>query len=154
MNKKNYKILLDTSFLLPFMGFKTDEVVMNCIEKLRDYEVYYSELSILEALWKITKKIRELSSGQNYNRNDVVEIVVNGIRAIRRDLNRAEIAEEAVKEAIKLYMLGHRDLIDNILYGITATQEDMKFLTIDESLKAFIKSRNLRSDVFIEPLDL
>jgi predicted nucleic-acid-binding protein len=131
------------------MGFKTDEVVMNCIEKLRDYEVYYSELSILEALWKITKKIRELSSGQNYNRNDIVEIVVNGIRAIRRDLNRAEIAEEAVKEAIKLYMLGHRDLIDNILYGIAATREDMKFLTIDESLKAFIKSRNLRSDVFI-----
>lgn len=149
MNKKNYKILLDTSFLLPFMGFKTDEVVMNCIEKLRDYEVYYSELSILEALWKITKKIRELSSGQNYNRNDIVEIVVNGIRAIRRDLNRAEITEDAVKEAIKLYMLGHRDLIDNILYGIAATREDMKFLTIDESLKAFIKSRNLRSDVFI-----
>jgi predicted nucleic acid-binding protein len=131
------------------MGFKTDEVVMNCIEKLRDYEVYYSELSILEALWKITKKIRELSSGQNYNRNDIVEIVVNGIRAIRRDLNRAEITEDAVKEAIKLYMLGHRDLIDNILYGIAATREDMKFLTIDESLKAFIKSRNLRSDVFI-----
>jgi predicted nucleic acid-binding protein len=131
------------------MGFKTDEVVMNCIEKLRDYEVYYSELSILEALWKITKKIRELSSGQNYNRNDIVEIVVNGIRAIRRDLNRAEITEDVVKEAIKLYMLGHRDLIDNILYGIAATREDMKFLTIDESLKAFIKSRNLRSDVFI-----
>jgi predicted nucleic acid-binding protein len=131
------------------MGFKTDEVVMNCIEKLRDYEVYYSELSILEALWKITKKIRELSSGQNYNRNDIVEIVVNGIRAIRRDLNRAEITEDVVKEAIKLYMLGHRDLIDNILYSIAATREDMKFLTIDESLKAFIKSRNLRSDVFI-----
>ena len=154
MNKKNYKILLDTSFLLPFVGFKTDEVVMNCIEKLRDYEVYYSELSILEALWKVTKKMRELSSGQNYNRDDIVEIVVNGIRAIRRDLNRAEITEEAVKEAIKLYMLGHRDLIDNILYGITATQGDMKFLTIDESLKAFIKSRNLKSDMFIEPLDL
>lgn len=51
-------------------------------------------------------------------------------------------------------MLSHRDLIDNILYGITATQEDLKFLTIDESLKAFIKSRNLKSDMFIEPLDL
>jgi predicted nucleic acid-binding protein len=154
VNRKNYKILLDTSFLLPFMGFKTDEVVMNCIEKLRGYEVYYSELSILEALWKVTKKMRELSSGQNYSRDDIVEIVVNGIRAIRRDLDRAEITEEVVKEAIKLYMLGHRDLIDNILYGITATQEDVKFLTIDESLKTFIKSRNLRSDVFIMPLDL
>jgi hypothetical protein len=54
-----------------------------------------------------------------------------------------------VKGAIKLCMLGHRDLIANILYGITATQEDMKFLIIDEALKAFIKSRNLRSDVFI-----
>jgi hypothetical protein len=59
-----------------------------------------------------------------------------------------------VKEAIKLYIFGHRDLIDNILYGITTTQEDMKFLTIDESLKAFIKNRNLKSDVFIEPFDL
>ena len=154
MNKKNYKILLDTSFLLPFIGFKTDEVVMNCIEKLKEHEVYYSELSILEALWKITKKIRELSSGQDYNRNNIVEVVANGIRAIRRDLNRAEITEEAVKEAIKLYVLGHRDLIDNILYSITITQEDVKFLTIDESLKTFIKSRNLRSDVFIMPLDL
>jgi hypothetical protein len=37
------------------MGFKTDEVVMNCVEKLREHEVYYSELSILEALWRITK---------------------------------------------------------------------------------------------------
>jgi len=135
------------------MGFKSDEVVMNCVEKLREHEVYYSEISILEALWRITKK-RELSSGQDYNRNNIVEVVVNGIRAIRRDLNRAEITEEAVKEAIKLYVLGHRDLIDNILYSITITQEDVKFLTIDESLKAFIKSRNLKSDMFIEPLDL
>jgi predicted nucleic acid-binding protein len=155
VNKKNYKILLDTSFLLPFIGFKTDEVVMNCIEKLKEYEVYYSELSILEALWKITKKIRELSSGQNYNnKNIIVEAVINGVKLIKRDLNKAEITEKSVKEAIKLYILGHRDLIDNILYGITATQEDMKFLTIDESLKAFIKNRNLKSDVFIEPFDL
>jgi hypothetical protein len=96
VNKKNYKILLDTSFLPPFIGFKTDEVVMNCIEKLKEYEVYYSELSILEALWKITKKIRELSSGQNYNnKNIIVEAVINGVKLIKRDLNKAEITEKS-----------------------------------------------------------
>jgi len=52
------------------------------------------------------------------------------------------------------YRLDVRPYPINLLYGITATQEDMEFLTIDESLKAFIKSRNLKSDMFIEPLDL
>jgi hypothetical protein len=52
------------------------------------------------------------------------------------------------------YRLDVRPYPINLLYGTTATQEDMKFLTIDESLKAFIKSRNLKSDMFIEPLDL
>jgi hypothetical protein len=69
---------------------------MNCIEKLKEYEVHYSELSILEALWKITKKIRELSSGQNYNnKNIIVEAVINGVKLIKRYLNKAEITEKS-----------------------------------------------------------
>jgi len=155
VNRRDYKILLDTSFLLPFIGFRTDEAVMNSIEKLRGYRVYFSEISILEALWKIVKKIREASSGEGYSdKNHVVEAVVEGVRVIRRDFNKAEITEKAVREAVKLYLLGHRDLVDNILYGIAVTQGDMRFLTIDEKLKDFVKSRNLETRVFIEPADL
>ena len=155
MNKRDYKILLDTSFLLPFIGFRTDEAVMNSIEKLRGYRVYFSEISILEVIWKIVKKIREVSSGEGYSdKNHVVEAVIEGVRVIRRDFNKAEITEKAVREAVKLYLLGHRDLVDNILYGIAVTQGDMKFLTIDEKLKDFVKSRNLETHVFIEPADL
>jgi predicted nucleic acid-binding protein len=155
VNKRDYKILLDTSFLLPFIGFRTDEAVMNSIEKLRGYRVYFSEISILEALWKIVKKIREASSGEGYSdKNHVVEAVIEGVRVIRRDFNKAEITEKAVREAVKLYLLGHRDLVDNILYGIAVTQGDMRFLTIDEKLKDFVKSRNLETRVFIEPADL
>jgi predicted nucleic acid-binding protein len=155
LNKRDYKILLDTSFLLPFIGFRTDEAVMNSIEKLRGYRVYFSEISILEVLWKIVKKIREASSGEGYSdKNHVVEAVIEGIRVIRRDFNKAEITEKAVREAVKLYLLGHRDLVDNILYSITVTQGDMRFLTIDEKLKDFVKSRNLETRVFIEPADL
>jgi PIN domain nuclease of toxin-antitoxin system len=46
--------------------------------------------------------------------------------------------------------MGHRDLIDNLLYSIAASQ-DIKFLTIDEKLKNFIKKH---ADIFISPSDI
>jgi hypothetical protein len=50
---------------------------MVSIGKLKDYEVYYSELSILEVPWKNAKRIREVSSVRNDNsRNNIVVIVV------------------------------------------------------------------------------
>ena len=59
MNKKDYQILLDTSFLLPFLGFKTDDIIINTLPKLRRYYLYYSDLSLLEALWKISKIVKK-----------------------------------------------------------------------------------------------
>ncbi len=52
------KILLDTSFLLPILGFKTSNKIMNSFKKLSNYELYYSDISVLEALWKIIKSIK------------------------------------------------------------------------------------------------
>jgi PIN domain nuclease of toxin-antitoxin system len=46
--------------------------------------------------------------------------------------------------------MGHRDLIDNLLYSIAVSQ-DIKFLTIDEKLKNFIKKY---ADIFISPSDI
>jgi len=43
------KVLLDTSLLLPTLGIdvvKADKI----LKKLRDYELYYSDFSILECL--------------------------------------------------------------------------------------------------------
>jgi hypothetical protein len=37
-------------------------------------------------------------------------------RVIRNTMNNVAIDEEAVREAISIYNLGHRDMIDNLLY--------------------------------------
>lgn len=142
MSRKNLQILLDTSFLLPFLGIDVGEVIAGALHKLRDYELYYSELSLLEALWKIVKVVSF----------DKLDIVLEGLTLIRRDLRLAQVDEKAVRTALELYKLGHRDLIDNLLYGISLSQ-NLKFLTIDRELVSFVKSNNY-PDTFISPIEL
>ena len=53
MSKKSYRnndkrLLLDTSFLLPILGFETSNVILKTFEKLGFYTLYYNELSLLE----------------------------------------------------------------------------------------------------------
>lgn len=42
-----------------------------------------------------------------------VEIVSNGLQLLSKTINRVYIDENAVKTALSLYILGHKDLIDN-----------------------------------------
>ncbi len=51
------RLLVDTSFLLPAMGIDTDREVVEAISHFYTAEIYYSEVSILEAMWKIVKVI-------------------------------------------------------------------------------------------------
>ena len=60
--------------------------------------------------------------------------------------------DRAVELALSLYALEHRDLVDGLLYGI-AVSRGMKFLTIDEALKKFVREHGY-ADVFIGPKDL
>ena len=138
------KLLLDTSFLLPVLGFETSKVVMDSLPKLRNYTLYYSDLSILEALWKIIKVINE---------PDEVRRVADGIKAIRDSMNNIAITEEAVEEAIKMYRQGHKDMIDNILYSL-AKSKSIKLLTVDKELIKFVKERKLGEEFIALPTDL
>ena len=128
MSRKSLRILLDTSFILPFLGFKTSEAVMKALPRLRGHELYYSDLSILEALWKVVKVVK---------REDLA-IVLEGLKLLKRDLNCVRVDEKALETALNLYTAGRRDLIDNMLYGISLSQ-DLKLLTIDGELKDFAK---------------
>jgi len=142
VSRKDLQILLDTSFILPFLGIDVGEVIAGVLHRLRDYELYYSELSLLEALWKIVKVVSF----------DKLDIVLEGLTLIRGDLRLAQVDEKAVRTALELYRLGHRDLIDNLLYGISLSQ-NLKFLTIDRELVSFVKSNNY-PDTFISPIEL
>jgi hypothetical protein len=52
-------VLLNTSFLTPFLGLATDEAMMESLPRLKEMELFYSELSILEAMWKIAKVVKK-----------------------------------------------------------------------------------------------
>ncbi len=52
----NKEILVDTSFLLPALGIDVEEIVYQAIKKFKKYNVYYLDVSLLEAMWIILKK--------------------------------------------------------------------------------------------------
>ncbi len=148
MNKRDSqsdKLLLDTSFLLPIMGFETSKDVMDSFKKLGRYSLYYNDISILEALWKIVKTI-------DGSEEKLVRIM-EGIRAIRNTMNNVAIDEEAVRMAIAIYNLGHRDIIDNLLYSL-ARRNRLKLLTVDKELIRFIDKQGLPREAIVTPDEL
>ncbi len=149
MNRKNSsinnRILLDTSFLLPILGFETSNEIMEAFHKLGFYELYYSDISLLEALWKIVKTIR--------GSEEEITRIKEGIRALRSTAKHVSIEEEAVENAINMYKLGHRDMIDNLLYSIAKTGK-LKLLTIDKNLIEFIEKHKHPKENIIHPKEL
>jgi len=65
---------------------------------------------MLEALWEIVKIIEGTEEGLSRSEE--------GIRAIRDTVRYALIDEEVTKNAIHRYRLGHRDIIDNLLFSL------------------------------------
>ena len=62
---------------------------------------------------------------------------------------RVEEDSKTFNVALRLYMLGHKDMVDNILYA-SSTGLNLKLLTLDKELKEFIRERGLK-DTLISP---
>ncbi|RLG73627.1 MAG: hypothetical protein DRO23_08535 [Thermoprotei archaeon] len=138
------KILIDTSFILPTLGFMVEREIIEAIKYFRFFEIYYSELSLLEASWKI---VRLGLSGK-------MEIILKGVRAVKETYSRIEIPCKAYALAYKMWLEGHKDMIDNLLYS-TAYFLNMRFLTVDDKLISFLRSTDYPVDnVIILPEEL
>jgi PIN domain nuclease of toxin-antitoxin system len=139
------KVLLDTTFILPSLGIDVGEEVLKGLSKLAQIKVniYFSRFSILETLWIAAR----LSKSPNFN----TEIFKLGLRSILEGKRYMKVEEssEIFDEALRLYMLGHKDMIDNILYA-TSTNLNLKLLTLDKELKEFIHEKGLM-DTLIHP---
>ena len=126
--KSALKVLVDTSFILPALGVEVEKEVMDTIPHFRRFEVYYSELSILEAMWKILKITRP----ENLSK------VITGIESVHASYKHLPIPSGAFIRAVELYKRGHSDYIDNLLYS-TAQSSNLRFLTIDQSFIEFLE---------------
>ena len=61
---------------------------------------------------------------------------------------KVETNAKIVLKAFGIYGIGHRDIIDCLLYSI-ALNNNMKFASLDKELRKFVRDNNLRY-VFFE----
>lgn len=139
------RVLLDTTFILPTLGIDTGEGVSKGLKRIAQIEadIYCSRFSILEALWVAAK----VSGSGDLD----AESFRLGLRSILEGgrYTRVEEDSEIFNEALRLYMLGHRDTIDNILYA-SSIRLNLKLLTLDAELGKFIHNKGLK-DTLIAP---
>ena len=139
-SNQKLRILLDTSFVLPTLGIDTGREVSESLRKLDEVkaELYYSRFSILESLWIVAK----LAKNNTFDADRFSQ----GLRSILEGGRYKGIEENSkvFEEAI-----GHRDMIDNVLYS-TSLHFNLKLLTLDDELKEFVR-RNKLNDVLISP---
>ena len=125
------KILLDTTYILPILGLEVKETkhVLSLLSKLYHrglIEIYYSSLSLLEAIAKISRR--------SYDE----ELVRIGLLSIEESFKRIEPGPEDYLLALRLRSKGFRDLVDLLLYSI-ARNNGLLFLTRDKSLATFLR---------------
>ena len=134
------RILLDTSFLLPTLGIDTGREVARGLKRLSetDNQLHYSSFSILECLWQLARTGREEASS--------LEPTKLGLRSIIEGRRYTKTSEDSrvFSEALGFYRMGHRDMIDNILYAISL-HGSLRFLTVDNTLREFITSKGLEN---------
>lgn len=104
-------------------------------------EIHYSRFSILESLWVAAR----------LTRGALDEAFNTGLRSVIEGGRYSEVKEDSriFSEALKFYALGHRDMIDNILYA-GSIHFNLKLLTLDKELKEFIREKSLK-DTLISP---
>jgi len=139
------RILLDTSFILPSLGIDVGGDVLKGLKRLGEVkaEIFYSPFSILESLWVAAR----LSASSTFDG----ESFSLGLRSVIEGGRYRKVEEDSktFNDALRLYTLGHRDIVDNILYA-SSLRLSLKLLTLDNELKEFIHKRGLE-DPLISP---
>ena len=137
------KILLDTTYLLPRLGVKVPEVMptLRLLKGRSDLKLYYSPFSLLEALGKILKGRYELTR------------LETGLVSITTRFVEATPSPIGYLMAAKLRQMGHKDLIDLLLYA-TAKDRGLRLLTRDYDLLGFLRKAGEKLDAVITEEDL
>ncbi len=146
--RERLRALLDTPFILPSLGIDTGREVLDGLQKLAKIgaEIYYSRFSILESLWIATALISRGAFD--------AQLFSLGLRSIMEGerYRRLEETSQAFADALTMCVLGHRDVVDNILYA-DSVHFNLKLLTVDRDLRKFVRERGLK-DTLLFPAEL
>ncbi len=148
------EVLLDTTYLLPTFGVRVRGIDSSTLEKLRELGLsgevryYCSPVIWVELIGKIARE----SEARGEDLEDLVE---ESARSLLESgfCHWIYPSKEAVKLAYHMRKLGHRDIIDNLLYSIALTERKM-FLSMNSDLLKFLEEAELKTDIMISHEDL
>jgi hypothetical protein len=143
--RETLKVLLDTSFILPSLGIDVGEEVLEGLRRLEASraEIYYSGFSVLESLWVSARLLARTAFNMEGFRLGLRSVIEGG------RYRKVDESSQVFSDALELYFLGHRDMVDNVLYACS-TNLGLKFLTVDAELKEFVGGRGL-GDTLVSP---
>ena len=147
------RVLVDSTYILPAFGIKViglgDEVLLK-LERLRIRRLvnfFYTDIIWVEIIPKVEKEYRDR------NIELTPETFESIIESLYETFTNIAPGLKALREAYRLRMLGHRDMIDNLLYGI-AVENNLYLLSQDRVFKEFLRRNNLSYEVLLDHQEL
>ena len=149
------KVLLDSTYLLPTFGIEVEGLLDEHLARLREIAVkgrvrfYCLTVAWIEVIGKVCRESQRLKIdlGEETINTAIKSLLTSGF------YEWIQPSSNAVKLAFKLRMLGHKDIIDNLLYA-TSVVNDMVFLTMDEDLENFLMKRGFKTDNLMDHIQL
>ncbi len=131
------RVLLDSTYILPAFGISVkglEEKDLEALERLRvqrKVRFYYVPVIWVELVPKVVKEYQ--SRGVPVKPSIFERVAL----ALENTAERVDPTPQALALAARLRILGHRDMIDNILYAV-AVEGNMLLLTMDERFREFL----------------
>ena len=154
MNATILKVLLDSTYLLPTFGIEVEGLLDEHLARLREIAMKSKvKFYCLTVVWvEIIGKVCKESQRLKIDLGGILDIAVRSLLT-SGFYEWIQPSPNAVKLAFKLRMLGHKDIIDNLLYA-TSVVNNMVLLTMDEDLKNFLKKNGFKVDNLMDHVQL
>lgn len=134
-------LILDTSFLLPYIGIRVkgiDEEISNYLEGIKLYYPYILLPELIGVIFKVSKKYR-------FERIPIEAL--NGLNTIiyGNDIRLLTPKSEDIEIAYDLIRKGLNDLFDALLYS-TSIRTRIKVITGDKTLLNFLENKGFNTE--------
>lgn len=129
------ELIVDTSFLLPFVGIKVRGVKEDLLE---GKTLYYPSLMLTELLAVIIKELKKLRLKK------VPEDVIKGLSYINANVRLISLDQTDIVTVFQIMNSGWNDIFDAILYSAYKST-GIPMLTMDKPFYNFLSTKGLET---------
>ncbi|BCU69664.1 PIN domain-containing protein [Stygiolobus caldivivus] len=129
------ELIVDTLFLLPFVGVK-----VRCVKEdlLEGKSLYYPSLMLTELIAVIIKEVKKLKI------KEVPEDVIKGLSYITANVRLIPLDQTDISTVFQIINTGWNDIFDAILYSAYKST-GLPLLTMDKSFYDFLNAKGLET---------